>query len=108
MKIERLYPGQRAGGTDGADGFQHVYSHDGNGECPGGNGAYIYETGTTSSSGGTTIPASDLSPSKSLSNVKISGGFWVESSSNLMTPVVVHPVIPIPKTFNHKWTAPKK
>jgi len=71
-------------------------------------GSYIYETGTTSSSGGTTIPASDLSPSKSLSNVKISGGFWVESSSNLMTPVVVHPVIPIPKTFNHKWTAPKK
>ncbi|MRG44838.1 hypothetical protein GFS24_06915 [Chitinophaga sp. SYP-B3965] len=71
-------------------------------------GEFFYETGTKLLLGATTIPASDLNSSKSLTNVKINGSFWVENSSNLTTPVVTHPLFPTAKTFNHKWTVDKK
>jgi len=55
------------------------------------------------------IPASSLSSTKSFTEVKVSGNWWVTNSAGLKTPVVYNSMIaPIPQSFNHVWIFPKR
>ena len=69
---------------------------------------YLKQTGTSVAVGSVSIPASNLSRSSSFSEVSVSGGWWVTNSSNMRTPIVYHPLTPIPQTFKHSWSFPKR
>jgi hypothetical protein len=68
---------------------------------------YIKQIGTSVAVGSVNIPPSSLSSSNSFSGVSVSGGWWVTNSANRRTPVVYHPLTPIPQIFKHSWTFPK-
>ena len=104
------------GSNSGADGTVNAYSNltVGYGDKTYTTGMrepklpYIKQTGTSIAVGSVNIPASSLSSSNSFSDVYVSGGWWVTNSANMRTPVVYHPLTPIPQTFKHSWTFPKR
>jgi len=66
-------------------------------------GAYIKATGTSVNVASLSIPASSITKNAGLS-ANVSGGWWITNSANLPTPVVYHPLVPIPQSFSHKWS----
>jgi len=68
---------------------------------------YVKATGTSIGVASISIPASSLTKNVGLS-ANVSGGWWATNSSNLMTPVVYHPTVPIPQSFKHTWNIQSK
>lgn len=104
------------GSNSGADGTVNAYSNltigYGGKTYTAGMGEpqlpYLKQTGTSVAVGSVNIPASNLSRSYSFSGVSVSGGWWVTNSANMRIPVVYHPLTPVPQTFKHSWTFPKR
>jgi RHS repeat-associated protein len=68
---------------------------------------YIKQTGTEIGVASISIPAASLSRTNVFTGINVTGGWWVTNSSGLRTPVVYHPLTPLPQTFKHSWTFPK-
>lgn len=66
-------------------------------------GAYYKQTGSEIGVTSILIPANNLSSSKCFSALSVSGGWWVNNSAGMNTPVIYHPLTPIPQTFKHNW-----
>jgi len=64
---------------------------------------YISQTGTNQSVGSITIPTSNISQHNRFSEINIKGGWWAKNSAGFNTPVIIHGIIPVPKTFTHNW-----
>ncbi len=67
-----------------------------------GNGDMIKQPGSSISNANISIPARALNSSNKM-NINITGQWWVRNSSNLNTPVVYHPLTPLPQKFSHGW-----
>ena len=63
---------------------------------------YLIDSKSQMSVASISIPTSNLNP-LGFSNITINGSWWVTNSSNFSTPVVYHPLVPLPQTFSHKW-----
>ncbi len=66
------------------------------------SGTYFKRAGTNLKMGTISIPATNLNPSKNLTEIRVNGGWWVKKHAG-RTPVIYHLVYPYPQTFTHTW-----
>lgn len=70
------------------------------------NGAQVLPEGSSVKTSTIDIPKAGLSTSSKLSQIQISGNWWVSTPGG-QTPVTIYPggnVLPIPISFKHTWT----
>ena len=65
-------------------------------------GIYYLQTGTTVTQGVVSIPISKINSSNRFSKIGVKGNWWITRPEG-STLIVVHGLVPFPKSFKHTW-----
>ncbi len=68
------------------------------------NASSLFGTGSTNTRSTVSLPSSELKTYKRLYSAEVSGSWGARRAGEGYSPVVWHGLVPIPRTYWHRWT----